>query len=133
MFQMDLFEDEDQYPNNNFILPSISQAVITFAKNLNCIWVGAIKLSPIIEAKEWDCHNNCVRYEEEYGWKRVIGYYILECTITSKLVAIMHSVIERNNQLVDITPFSDNRDINIFARLPNDYIIDYSKQEIWSP
>ena len=132
MFQTDLVEEEDEYPNNNFIIPSISQPVIKFTKSLNCIWIGAINIVPIHEANEWDCHNNCIRYEEEYGWKRVIGYYILECNLTSRLVAIMHSVIERRNQLIDITPFSDNRNINIFARLPYDYKIDYSKQEIWS-
>lgn len=64
---------------------------------------------------------------------RVIGYYLLECVDSGRIVAILHSIVQKENQkMIDITPFDDNRTYNLFAVLKNQ-TPDYSRQEIWWP
>lgn len=62
----------------------------------------------------------------------MLGYYFLQEVATEHLVAILHSVVRRENgQLIDITPFDDERPSNMFAILKNQEP-NYSVQEIWS-
>lgn len=62
----------------------------------------------------------------------MLGYYFLQEVATENLVAILHSVVRRENgQLIDITPFDDERPVNVFAILKNQEP-NYSVQEIWS-
>ena len=104
---------------------------MTFARQLDCAWIGAVKVSKKPHSREWDCHNNVIKYVNWYGGTQLLGYYILEDVDTKDYVAILHSIVRReNNELVDITPFEDGRSYNMCAILRNQDP-NYSKQEIW--
>lgn len=112
------------------IIPKIDNKIISFAKSLDCIWIGAVPIFSKPFCKEWDCHNNSIEYVEWYGGKRVIGYYLLEDV--DKYIAILHSIIMTfDNKLIDITPFSDERVYNLFCICKNQ-IPNYSIQELSS-
>jgi len=114
-------------------LPSSNPQLIDFAKSINCSWLGSVPVIPKPHCKEWDCHNNCLKYTSWYGGVRVLGYYFLQNIETQKYVAILHSVVRKETgQLLDITPFDDARCYNVFAILRNQEP-DYTLKEIWSP
>lgn len=113
-------------------LPRLNPQLINFARSINCCWLGHVPVTPKPHCKEWDCHNNSLRYISLYGGERLLGYYFLKEVATENLVAILHSVVRRENgQLIDITPFDDERPINMFAILKNQEP-NYDVQEIWS-
>lgn len=115
----------------NLRIPELSQCVVQLCKTLDCSWVGGVQVVPQPHCRMWDCHNNSLYYTTWYGGTRLIGYYLLECMDSGRLVAILHSIIQKENQkLIDITPFDDNRTYNLFAVLKNQ-TPDYSQQEIW--
>jgi hypothetical protein len=89
-----------------------------------------IPVNPHRISKEWDCHNNTIKFIDLFGWERIMGYYLLYDNKYDKLVGIMHSVIKKYDNLIDITPFSDGRSVNLFGKLPA-LKTDYSSQEIW--
>ena len=118
--------------SKDLILPTLDHSLIDFCRALGCSWVGAVPVFPKPHCRYWDCHNNTLNYTSWYGGERVLGYYLLECCDTHNMGAILHSVVRtRNGKLIDITPFDDNRPINMFAILKNQ-IPDYTRQEIWS-
>lgn len=109
-------------------LPIINEDLISFARLLDSMWVGAVPIQPKMFCKEWNCHNNTIEYVEWYGGQRIIGYYILEDV--DRYIAILHSVIMTyDNKLIDITPFSDERKYNIFC-ISKDQKPNYSNKEI---
>ena len=113
------------------ILPNLrDKKLILMAKKLQCSWIGAITIVPKPHCKEWDCHNNCLKYTNWYGGERVIGYYFLENTESNRIGAILHSVVRKDNGIIDITPFLDNRYYNIFA-IKSCQISNYTNPEIW--
>ena len=88
------------------IIPKLDNNLISFAKSLDCVWLGAVPIITKPFCKEWNCHNNTIEYSEWYGGKRIIGYYILEDI--DRYIAILHSIIMTfNNTFIDITPFSE--------------------------
>ncbi len=99
------------------IIPKLSDRVKVFCKKICCDWIQLIYVDPKPFCTEWNCHCNTEFYKELYNWERVIGYYILYDTDKDKLIAVLHSVSKKDNDLIDITPFSDNRKVNLFARL----------------
>ncbi len=112
-------------------IPTLSHALAACARKLNCSWVGAVQLTPKPHCRLWNCHTNTLRYVDWYGGKRVLGYYWLEDRERGKIVALLHSIVERENgQLLDITPFDDNRTYNIFS-VKRDQTPDYTTQEHW--
>jgi hypothetical protein len=115
-----------------FTIPEISPRLIKFCQDLDCSWLGAVPVVSQPHCKQWDCHNNTLKYTDWYGGERILGYYLLECVDSNTIGAILHSVVKKpNNKLVDITPFDDNRPINMFAILKNQ-IPNYNVQEIWN-
>lgn len=115
----------------NLRIPALNQRIGQMCRSLGCSWVGGVPVIPKPHCRLWDCHNNSLYYTTWYGGTRILGYYLLECVDTGKIVAILHSVIQKENQkMIDITPFDDNRAYNLFAVLKNQ-TPDYSQQEIW--
>lgn len=112
-------------------LPKLNDRLIDFARKLDCTWIGAVEVSSKPHCREWDCHNNVIKYVDWYGGTKLLGYYLLEEVDTKDYVAILHSIVRReNNELVDITPFEDERSYNMCALL-RDQHPNYSQQEIW--
>lgn len=96
-------------------IPDIYQ-VSEFAKSIGCNWIGHVKVNPDASCDINTCHNNVDRYILSHGGNRVLGYYILESAWGYQ--AILHSIWQSpDGTLIDITPFSDNRKVNVFARL----------------
>lgn len=65
---------------------------------------------------ENECHTNCIKYSTRFGGERILGYYfITDIDDTTKCVAVKHSIYKNNiGDKIDITPFSDKREYNIF-------------------
>jgi hypothetical protein len=113
------------------LLPDMGPHLYSCARKLECSWIGKVKVVPKPHCKEWDCHNNTAQFTNWYGGQRVVGYYWLYDPATDKLGAILHSVVRRDNgELLDITPFCDNRPVNVFSILKNQQP-DYSQSEKW--
>jgi hypothetical protein len=116
----------------NLQIPHISNHVIDFSRSLACSWIGYVPVVSKPHCKEWDCHNNTLKYVDWYGGQRILGYYLLECASSNKLCAILHSIVRRPNQtLIDITPFSDERNLNLFVMLKNQ-TSNYNHPEVWN-
>lgn len=113
------------------VIPKLSDHIIQCARELNCSWIGGVRVTPKPHCKEWDCHNNTVKYVSWYGGIRILGYYLLQDIKTNRVVAILHSIVRRENgQLVDITPFDDERSYNMFCML-KDQTPNYTRPEVW--
>ena len=118
--------------SKGLIIPNLNPDVIEFAKSLSCTWLGAVHVTPKPHCKIWDCHNNAINYTEWYGGQRILGYYLLKCLDSHRLLAILHSIVRtENGELMDVTPFDDNRTYNMFTIL-QDQSPNYSISEIWS-
>lgn len=99
-------------------------SVIDFAKKLNCV---SIKKIPTLVCssyyKENDCHNNVLSYIDIHGGNRLCGYYFLVSDLD--IQAIYHSVWQSpSGQIYDITPFPDNRKVNIVGLLGSSEFLD---------
>jgi NUMOD3 motif len=91
-------------------------AVTEFARAIGCDWLGEIAVSADASCDENTCHANVDRYILSHGGTRVLGYYMLESAWGYQ--AILHSVWDDDRgNLIDITPFADQRRMNVFARL----------------
>lgn len=66
-----------------------------------------------------NCHNNVNKYVHNYGGERITGYYLITDVDEPKYgCAIYHSIWKNTyGNLIDITPFEDNREYNIFAAM----------------
>lgn len=74
--------------------------------------------------KNENCHRNVNHYVRTYGGKKISGYYLITDVNNSNYgCAIYHSVWENTyGNIIDITPFDDNREYNIFSIMDsNDY------------
>lgn len=92
----------------------INDTILDFGRKLNCDWVGAILVN-YESAYDYDnCHTNVDTHLNLYGGESTIGWYIIDGGIT--LQAIRHTVWNNNDELIDVTPYKDNRDFVIFAR-----------------
>lgn len=94
----------------------ISDDIVGFAKGLHCSWVGAVRVTPESAYDYDNCHNNVAIHTCIYGGKPIIGWYIISGFGT--LQAIRHTVWD-NGDLVDLTPYKDNRTHIIFAKSKN--------------
>lgn len=106
-------------------LPSrISSDIRDFAEQLGCEWIGAVPVNYRAVYEFNDCHNSCIEQVKIFGGKRRIGYYFVQGFGT--IQAIYHSVWENPlGELIDIVPYQDRREYNIFSMLPEDSKIDY--------
>lgn len=71
-----------------------------------------------------NCHNNVNHYVSTYGGKKISGYYLITDVDDENYgCAIYHSIWKNTyDEIIDITPFEDNREYNIFSTLnSNDY------------
>jgi hypothetical protein len=92
---------------------TLDDKIVGFARSLSCSWVGAVSVNSE-PAYEYDnCHNNVAIHSQIYGGKPIIGWYIISGFDT--LQAIRHTVWEYND-LIDITPYKDNRSHIFFAK-----------------
>lgn len=93
----------------------LTDELVLFAKEIGCKWIGAVKISPKPLCLPLDCHNNVIGYVDTYGGDHVVGYYFIYNIDTSKFEAVLHSVLKKNDALLDITPFDDGRQFNLFG------------------
>ena len=79
-----------------------------------------VKTNPKFGCKENLCHWNVNKYVNDYGGKKITGYYLItNIKDDNLLIAIKHSIWENKGKLIDITPFSDNRKYNVFIESKN--------------
>jgi hypothetical protein len=110
-------------------MPSIIE-VADFARNIGCDWLGNISTNPDASCEENICHTNVKNYILGHGGKKILGYYFLESAWGYQ--AILHSVWQDSDgNLIDITPFADKRNTNVFAKLKNN-IQKYTTNNIYS-
>jgi len=64
-----------------------------------------------------NCHNNINLYVDTYGGEKISGYYLItDIDDINYGCAIYHSIWKNTyGELIDITPFEDNRQYNIFS------------------
>jgi len=76
-----------------------------------------------------NCHNNVINYIKTYKCgEQVVGYYILQDVIEeNKFYFILHSVVKKESDFIDITPTCDNRKFNLFLPLKDKDIKNYKK------
>ena len=67
--------------------------------------------------EQWNCHNNVNNYVNTYGGEKISGYYLItDVNDESYGCAIYHSIWKNTyGQMIDITPFNDAREYNIFS------------------
>jgi len=66
-----------------------------------------------------NCHNNVNHYVNTYGGEKISGYYLIT-DVDDKTYgcAIYHSIWKNTyGDLIDITPFDDGREYNMFSVL----------------
>jgi len=66
-----------------------------------------------------NCHNNVNHYVNTYGGEKISGYYLItDADDETYGCAIYHSIWKNTyGDLIDITPFEDGREYNIFSVL----------------
>lgn len=66
-----------------------------------------------------NCHNNVNHYVSTYGGEKLSGYYLItDVDDETYGCAIYHSIWKNTyGNLIDITPFEDKREYNIFSVL----------------
>ena len=64
-----------------------------------------------------NCHNNVNHYVNTYGGEKISGYYLItDVDDETYGCAIYHSIWKNTyDDLIDITPFNDDRKYNIFS------------------
>ncbi len=103
----------------NYVIPEKSDKYLSDFSLLNFVSTDFLKITiiPKPHCTEWNCHNNVLQYVSLYGGKRILGYYFIKEIETNKIIAIKHSVWKNTyDKIIDITPFSDNRNYNIFLQ-----------------
>jgi len=97
------------------ILPNDSHpSLLAAMKELGCNRAVAVCIVPRPYTELNQCHNNVAKQVAMYGGTQVKGYYLAVSKHTSDWVAIKHSVWQRDNELIDITPVEDKRTYNVF-------------------
>jgi hypothetical protein len=98
------------FPNDNCVIKL--QEYCKFSNTLLKIPVVSKPLC-VVE----NCHNNVNHYVSTYGGEKITGYYLItDIGDDNYGCAIYHSIWKNNyGELVDITPFEDNRKWNIFS------------------
>lgn len=66
-----------------------------------------------------NCHNNVNHYGNTYGGEKISGYYLItDIDDETYGCAIYHSIWKNTyGDLIDITPFDDGREYNMFSVL----------------
>lgn len=81
---------------------------------LNCNRAEAIKITPRPLTKENECHYNVAKHVKQYGGSQVKGYYLAVDKYSKRWAAFGHSIWQRDDEMIDITPVPDNRTYNVF-------------------
>lgn len=116
---------------------SLSPDIVDFAKKIGCNWIGAVTIQSQSAYEYDDCHNSVHNYISIYSGEHVLGFYFVKGF--GDIQAIRHSVVKTDTGLIDVMPYRDNRQYNIFGTastadsLSNYYyqsLGKYNKQEI---
>jgi hypothetical protein len=74
-----------------------------------------VKIERRTNCLENRCHSNVNNYVSMYGGERVNGYYLIFDIDNNKFLCIRHSIWKNTyGDLIDITPFKDDRKWNLF-------------------
>lgn len=114
--------------------PRIKEAM----EGLHCNRAIALEITPKPLTKENECHYNVLKHVAYYGGQQLKGYYLAVDKYSSAWIAFGHSVWQRDEEILDITPVSDERTHNMF--IWNDkqeteiesYIVGGIKQDVTS-
>lgn len=114
-----VIHSRDLVSNMIYTIPSVDDSLKHFAKTIGCKWIGAVEVDVKPMCRELHCHTNVLTYINTYGGDRIIGYYFIKNECNGKYEAILHSILKKSNDIIDITPFSDNREYNIVGIVEN--------------
>lgn len=95
----------------------IDNDLIQFSKHLNCDWIGAVSVISESAYNYDNCHNNVYIHTNLYGGQSIVGWYFLKGFKT--IQAIRHTIWKNSKQLIDVTPYKDNREFIMFGRSKN--------------
>jgi hypothetical protein len=93
------------------------------ARKLLCDYIQAVNVKHESAYDYDNCHNNVETHVKLYGGQSIIGWYYV--TGFDTIQAVRHTVWHNGEELVDVTPFKDKRNYNIFSR-SKDQKKDYS-------
>lgn len=97
------------------ILPNIdSDQLKEIQKTLGCNKSIELNIEPRPHTKVDRCHSNVQRQVQWYGGESIQGYYIAVSESNNQWTAIKHSVWQRDDELIDVTPVDDGRTQNVF-------------------
>jgi hypothetical protein len=87
-----------------------------------CKFSSILLKIPVVEKPlcvDTNCHNNVNHYVNTYGGEKISGYYLITDVDNKNYgCAIYHSIWKNTyGNLIDITPFDDGREYNIFSVL----------------
>jgi len=82
---------------------------------LGCLNAVSLNIDPKPHAVPNRCHANVERQVQWYGGKKLQGYYIAVSESTNQWTAVKHSVWQRQDELIDVTPVQDDRTKNVFV------------------
>lgn len=115
---------------------SVTPTIMEMATSLGSSWVGAVEVEYESAYEINDCHNNVSIHVSIYNGEPIHGYYYVEGYGTTQ--AVGHTIWKSpDGKLVDVTPYLDKREYNIFSAnsnnqfpIPNFFFGDtYSFQE----
>ena len=81
---------------------------------LYCTNVIVLDIEPRPHTQINRCHYNVQRQVQWYGGNSIQGYYVAISESSNQWTAIKHSVWQRDDELIDVTPVDDGRTQNVF-------------------
>jgi len=96
-------------------LPSMDDPQLKqIQQSLYCPNVVVLDIEPRPHTQINRCHSNVQRQVQWYGGKSIQGYYLAVSESSNQWTAIKHSVWQRDDELIDVTPVADDRTKNVF-------------------
>lgn len=96
-------------------IPSVDANFVNVCRYIGVTSVKKIMVRDDIMSSVNQCHTNVEEYAVFNGGSRVEGSYVLQHKHLPIYQFIKHSVWDNEDELIDITPFIDDRQFNIFV------------------
>ncbi len=102
-----------------YSLPDVKNVLLlAFIEKKLRISIKSVLRVPVVDKPhclELQCHDNVEKYCNLYGGKKILGYYFISNNKDNTIIGVKHSIWKNSyGNLIDITPFSDNRTYNSF-------------------
>lgn len=93
----------------------LTKDIIDFGRKIGVVLI--LEINEKHNSYKHDCHTNVRRYISKYGGKEIICFYLLEDAENNKNYScIRHSIVEKDGELIDITPSNNKKNIIIIPR-----------------